>query len=196
MKANVLLYFVKYPRPGKVKTRLARTLGNERAAFVYRELAEKNLAILKPLTERGILIVITFDPPQSEALMRFWLSNRYEYLAQQGEGLGERLENAFQESFKNRAQKVIAVGSDILGLEPGLVEEAFMRLDDEDVVLGPAQDGGYYLIGTSRFVPELFHNIPWSTDRVLNETLSIIKEENLTVYQLKELEDLDEIKER
>jgi len=187
-----LLYFVKYPEPGKVKTRLAKTVGFEEAARRYRDLAEMNLKNLNSLTSQHVSIIITFDPPESESRMRSWLSDRYSYLPQSGPELGSRLRNAFQEMFQKGARKVLAIGSDTLGLEAKVVEEAFRELDSHDVVLGPAKDGGYYLIGLSRYEPELFQGIPWSSSSVLSTTLFIIQKKRLIFHLLKEMEDLDE----
>lgn len=188
---SIILYFVKYPTPGKVKTRLAKRIGIHEAAQKYRELAESNLKTLDSLSEK-VSITVAFDPPDAHDLTRDWLSDRYAFLAQQGGNLGERLHNAFQEAFDNGASKVFAIGSDTLGLETSLIEDALEALEFHDVVLGPARDGGYYLIGFSRLIPELFQGIPWSTSSVLSRTISVIQQMDLSFFLLKPLEDLDE----
>lgn len=189
---NNLIYFVKYPTPGKVKTRLAKTLGPEEAALKYQKLAESNLKNLNSLLDENLMITIAFDPPDSLNETRSWLKGRYAYLPQEGCDLGKRLENAFSHAFQRDAGKVLAVGSDTLGLHADHVREALLALENHDVVLGPARDGGYYLIGTSCHEPHLFHEIPWSTSSVLSRTLSRIQEKKLTFNLLEELEDLDE----
>lgn len=193
VKRNTLLYFVKFPEPGKVKTRLAQTVGVEEAALAYRNLAIANLSILTRLDQKAISIVITFDPAGKEAEVKSWLCGDFSYVPQQGSGLGERLQNAFQCAFQNGSEKVIALGSDTLGLSSCVVQESFDRLDESDVVIGPAKDGGYYLIGLKKGVPELFHNIPWSTSGVLETTLHKVKLKELCYGILTELEDLDEL---
>ena len=194
MNNNVLLYFVKYPAPGEVKTRLAKTVGFEEAARMYRELAGDNFKMMTPLYQRKICdLVVAFDPPDKERDFKKWFVLPCEYWAQQGNGLGERLTSAFHEAFQRQAKRVIAVGSDTLNLTADILEEAFEKLATEDVVIGPARDGGYYLIGLSRQRAQLFQNIPWSTVHVLESTLTIIRKENLNFSFLHELEDLDEM---
>jgi len=193
MKNRRILYFLKYPEPGKVKTRLAKTLGNEAACRAYRDLAVKNFRTLASLDQEGIESVIVFDPPDKEREIREWLPAAC-YFAQQGEDLGGRLHSAFQRAFDQGAETALALGSDTLGLKPELISKAFDELENYDVVLGPAKDGGYYLIGLSRLQPLLFQSIPWSTADVFSTTLARIKEIGLSCYLLPELDDLDEIK--
>lgn len=184
-----LLYFVKYPEPGKVKTRLARTLGNEAAAEAYRLLAEHNYRIIRKL--EGIETVVVFDPPEKESLIRSWLPADH-YLAQCAGALGERLIHAFSRIFHNSGSAAAALGSDTLGLTPEITAEAFDKLKSFDTVLGPARDGGYYLIGLRTSRPDLFADMPWSTSAVFDITLRRIRKMKLSFYVLDELEDLDE----
>ena len=193
LNKKVLLYFVKYPEPGRVKTRLARVLGNEEAARNYRELAERNLEILRPLEGSDVSIVVAFDPPEAEREIRSWLSDGPIYLPQKGNGLGERLRLAFERVFDSGAEKGVALGSDTLKLQAEIIERAYRALDDFDLVLGPAKDGGYYLIGLTRPLPELFQNIPWSTPAVCESTLAVAHRLDLSYFFLEELEDLDGI---
>ncbi len=192
MSKNVILYFVKFPEPGKVKTRLARTIGEEEAACIYRGLAEEIYKTLRSL--KNVYVTVVFDPPDKASQIKEWLSAADEYLAQQGADLGERLSNAFKWAFDKGYQHCAAVGSDILELKVPVIEEAFIALDTTDVVIGPAEDGGYYLIGSSSFQPELFKEISWSTDIVLQQTYSRISKLGLSYQTLVPLEDLDEMK--
>lgn len=197
MKRNLLLYFVKYPQPGKVKTRLAKTLGDTEAAERYRHLAEDNLKAFAPLHAQGLLKgVIAFDPADKRREIENWLSSHYEYLPQEGEDLGERLTHAFSFAFNQGYKRVVALGSDTLKLNSNHIRQSLDVLERYDVVLGPAGDGGYYLIGLSAARPLLFKNIPWSTPGVLSATLQQIKKEKLSHYLLDTLEDLDELKTR
>ena len=190
---DALIVFVRYPEAGKVKTRLAQSVGAEAAARIYRDLVESNLKILLPLKEVGIEIVISFDPPQKEEAVKQWLSGPYRYLSQAGGDLGCRMCDAFETLFKEGGKKAILIGSDTLGLTPSLIRQGFQALQHSQVVMGPAKDGGYYLIGLSRPWPRLFENIPWSTSDVLRLTLERAKEEHLSCLLLDELEDLDKI---
>lgn len=192
MKDRRVLYFVKYPEPGKVKTRLARTVGAERAAELYRELAERNFKLLRETAGSGFSLQVAYDPPESEERIQSWLAGASRFFPQKGDGLGERLRWAFDSAFGEGVRQVIALGSDTLGLKPELISKAFEELENSDVVLGPAKDGGYYLIGLARPEPKLFQGIPWSTERVLSETITRAKEAKLSYYLLTELEDLDE----
>ncbi len=194
MAYKCVLYFVKYPEPGKVKTRLAKSIGNEAAANAYRGLAESGFRTLQELTASEFKITVMFDPPEKESEIKEWLSGASDYVAQKGNDLGERLTQAFQESFGEEACAVIALGSDTLGLKKEVIEKAFDNLQFYDVVIGPAKDGGYYLIGCKEFHESLFENIPWSTPEVLKATLGWTREEELSHCLLPELEDLDELK--
>jgi rSAM/selenodomain-associated transferase 1 len=191
-KTNTVLYFVKYPLPGQVKTRLARTIGPQEAARVYQELAENNYKVLSLAKDTDI--VIMFDPPRNEKEIKQWLSGANSYVAQKGEDLGERLSHAFQWAFDHGYQAVTVVGSDILELTPTIVEQSFVALTRSDVVIGPAKDGGYYLIGLSSHQPKLFEGINWSTSVVLSQTYRIIGTLRLKFSTLCPLEDLDDIK--
>jgi len=205
MGPNVLLYFVKYPTPGKVKTRLAKTVGEQEAARLYRGLVEKNLKVIVPLHQRNICdLVIVFDPPEKREDIKRWLSLWCEYLPQCGSGLSERLTYAFSEAFSAKGgsafggqkggKRVMALGSDTLGLTSDIIQQGFDALKSNDVVVGPAEDGGYYLIGLNSFQPGFFQGIPWSTDAVLQQTYNRISKLGLSHHRLIQLEDLDEIK--
>jgi uncharacterized protein len=190
---QTLLYFVKLPEPGYVKTRLGKSIGMEQAATAYRLLAESNALTLRNVLDDETSVVIAYDPPDREYEMRRWLSSHFEYLAQDGAGLTERLQNAFSSAFRSGAKKAVALGSDTLGLCKETVRSAFQALDSSDVVLGPAKDGGYYLIGLKQSIPELFEQIPWSTSRVMGVTLSAAKSRGLACHILQKLEDLDDV---
>jgi len=185
-----LLYFVKYPEPGKVKTRLAKTMGNEAAARTYQLLAEHNFKAVESLD--GIDTVVAFDPPDKEPFIREWLLPAAHYLPQCGDGLGDRLIHAFDWALQKPGSAAAALGSDTLCLTPEIILDAFDKLETFDTVLGPAEDGGYYLIGLRAPQPELFIDIPWSTPAVFELTLKRIREKKLSCFILEELEDLDE----
>ena len=194
MGPKQILYFVKYPEPGKVKTRLAKTVGPEAAAKAYQGLAQSNFCVLKDHEAADVNTVVLFDPPEKELEIKEWLPGAAAYRLQRGEDLGKRLSCAFQEAFQEGAEQVLAIGSDTLGLKPEFITKAFDLLTYYDVVIGPAKDGGYYLIGFSESHTILFQDIPWSTQDVFKTTLERIAEEGLSYGFLHELEDLDEIK--
>lgn len=200
MRDKQILYFVKYPEAGKVKTRLARDMGTEEAARLYKKAAEKNLAVLAEVEEPFGLTVV-YDPPEKEAGIKVWLKpfQIEDFLPQRGAGLGERLEHAFRFAFQRRpkelpVRRVMALGSDTLALTPQIVTEGFEALEAFDCVIGPAKDGGYYLIGLNFEDAGIFRNIPWSTHEVYQSTVQYVEREELSYYRLPMLEDLDEIK--
>lgn len=200
MLPDTLIYFVKYPEPGKVKTRLAREVGPLRAAEIYRSLVEANLKVLAKI-EEPFRLILAFDPAEKEQEVREWLKPFHiiEFLPQKGADLGERLQHAFQFAFQERSkqlngQRVMALGSDTMGLTPQIINAGFEALHEYDCVIGPAMDGGYYLIGLHSEDGEIFSNIPWSTGMVYQSTVQYLERERLAYYRLPELEDLDDIK--
>lgn len=195
MPHNALIYFVKYPEPGKVKTRLAREVGDEQAAEIYRNLVESNLKILGHVSE-SFRLILAFDPPDKEKEVKAWLEPLKidVFLPQAGAALGERLENAFDVAFSEKAKRVMALGSDTLQLTPEIISEGFESLKEKDCVIGPARDGGYYLIGLASSIPGIFENIPWSTSLVCQNTIQYLTHWEWDYHLLPRLEDLDEAK--
>lgn len=186
---HTLIAFVKEPRPGTVKTRLARHVGDEDAAELYRVLAEEELRRTAPVTgEYGRLLF--FAPQTARAAVEAWLPGEV-CLPQQGRDLGERMSNAFEEAFRSGARRVAIVGSDVPWCGRAHVREALTALEGHDLVLGPTTDGGYYLLAVSRPRPQLFTGIPWSTAEVLPRTLARAGALGLSVRLLEPLEDVD-----
>jgi rSAM/selenodomain-associated transferase 1 len=163
------LVFLKYPRPGEVKTRLAASIGPRRAAALYREWIKLVLAQLQPLRDR-ILVVGYFDGATREAFGP-WLSLADEWWAQPAGDLGERLRAGF-EAAHARGGPVVAIGTDCLELDAPLLQAAFGALEENPAVFGPSLDGGYYLVGTARELPGFFRDIPWSSACTLSAHLS------------------------
>ena len=190
VQKNVLIVFVKFPEPGKVKTRIARDLGAERAAEIYSQMAARIIHdVSGPDTYRTI---IYFDPPAREDEIRTWLgANSLSYESQSGGTIGDRMSNAFHKVFSEGTERAVLIGTDIPEITADAVSAAFVLLDDADVVLGPAEDGGYYLIGLKRFEPILFRDIDWGTNTVYNRTLDRIVEKNLGHKLLDTLKDID-----
>ncbi|RME89643.1 MAG: DUF2064 domain-containing protein [Verrucomicrobia bacterium] len=188
--AGRLLVFARFPRPGQAKTRLIPALGPDGAAALQRRMTEHLLGSWRALLATGIALEVRHDGASDRA-MRRWLGPGFRYAAQ-GEGdLGARLKRAFAEAFQRGAPRVVAAGTDCPALDATRLRVAFAALAKADVVLGPAADGGYYLIGSNRFCPALFDDIPWGTDEVLAATLERIRQNSLTVHLLPELPDVD-----
>jgi rSAM/selenodomain-associated transferase 1 len=144
---DVLAVFVKSPEPGQVKTRLANEIGPEAAAALYRRLARAVLA--DNIATGSHRTVVWFAPPEQGASVRSWLSGLAvdEFIAQYGGGLGQRMMGTFGRHSRQGARRVVLIGSDCPDVDRAVVRRAFDALDQSDLVLGPSQDGGFYLIG-------------------------------------------------
>lgn len=185
-----ILFFIKYPDPGLVKTRLSHDLGPDEAADLYGRFVQHMLGKLRTL---GHPLVICFHPEQKRQVFVDWLGTEYEFLPQYGADLGERMECAFDLVFAQMVRKAVLVGGDIPDLPTRFIKDALVELETFDVVLGPAMDGGYYLIGfrNDSFTPEVFKDVSWSTKSVLNKTISALKEARRSVFLLPQWEDVD-----
>jgi len=185
-----LLIFMRTPQPGKVKTRLARSLGTEKAAEFYRLCTDTTIGEIKQLS-RVVERYIFFAEPVDKYEMRHLDGLGFKVAVQEGESLGQRLCNAFGRVLEKGAQKVVIVASDVPDLSAKIIKEAISGLDNSDVVIGPCYDGGYYLIGMKELHEELFDSISWGTERVYQQTLDAAKKKGLTVSQLPILIDID-----
>jgi len=183
---EALIIFAKKPELGKVKTRLAATIGNEQTLFIYQKLIEHTITVTKELSVDKIVFY-------SDSIVEKdnWDSGIYQKKLQSGNDLGDRMKNAFKSSFTAGYEKVVIIGTDCFELNETLINKAFERLNNYDAVIGPAKDGGYYLLGLKNFNPSLFENIEWSTDKVLKQTIEFSKQLNLSVFLLPELSDID-----
>ncbi|MEQ9620104.1 MAG: TIGR04282 family arsenosugar biosynthesis glycosyltransferase [Deltaproteobacteria bacterium] len=189
---NTLIVFAKYPEPGKVKTRLAEDLGAERAAAIYSYMAET--VINNVCNTANYWTEIFFDPPEKDKEIRSWLGNTPDsYLPQQGHTLGEKISNAFRTVFSGVSDRAVIIGTDCVDVSADTVAYAFECLRHHDLVVGPADDGGYYLLGLKSYEPEIFRNIDWSTDQVLKQTIERIKERGLSFFMLETLMDIDTV---
>jgi len=184
-----ILLFLKAPRPGRVKTRLAATVGGERAVEIYRTLVERQLAALPA----GWQVEIRFDPEDAGPEMAEWLGEGFTYRPQVPGDLGDRMIQALRTAFSEGDAPVFCVGADCPELVSGDFEEARGQLENgADLVFGPATDGGYYLLGLSRFCPEVFEKIPWRSPETLKQSLSRSAEHGRRVGLLEEKSDVDE----
>jgi hypothetical protein len=189
--ADCLVVFVKEPRAGRVKTRLAAALGDEAAAAVYRTIAEGVVAGTLPEAGEYERLVF-YDPPDAGERMRSWLPAGR--LRKQAAGdVGARMADAFARCFARGARRVAIVGSDAPAVGRAEAREAFAALGAHDVVLGPAHDGGYWLVGLRAPQPALFEGVAWSTPSVLAETLARAAARGLSVARLDPRRDVDTI---
>jgi rSAM/selenodomain-associated transferase 1 len=184
-----LIVFLKHPEPGTVKTRLAPALGHEIAAALYRALAEEVLRATVPRSGEYETLFF-FDPPEAAEAMHEWLPGM-RLRPQSAGNLGVRMTGAFARAFERGARRVAIIGTDTPAVNRETVAGALAALDEADVVVGPAEDGGYYLLALRGPHPELFENVGWSTPAVLDETLARAAKAGLRVRQLHRLRDID-----
>jgi rSAM/selenodomain-associated transferase 1 len=172
MQHKAIIVLIKSPDRVLVKSRLAESIGDDRARILYRYFVEDLLDIL---AGQDVPLRIYFQPPDAKEDIARWLGNRYDLFPQRGGDLGERMREAFEETFQQGYRSALLIGSDAPDLTAPIFQEGFGVLSMHDAVLGPSMDGGYYLIGfrDDTFRPEIFEGIPWSTNVVFQKTLEI-----------------------
>ncbi|CAA0222723.1 conserved hypothetical protein [Tenacibaculum maritimum] len=184
MNKNLLLIFTRNPELGKVKTRLAKAVGNETALTIYKFLLDKTKKVTQNLNcDKAVYYSVQVRNHD------IWEEKNYQKKLQKGEDLGIRMHNAFQEAFENNYEKVLIIGSDLYDLTPNHIHEAFDKLNSNEVVIGPAKDGGYYLLGMKKLIPSIFKNKNWGTSSVRKDTLKDL--EKVNVHLLEPLNDVD-----
>ncbi len=189
MGEKQLLLFVKNTELGKVKTRLAKTIGAEKALYIYKALLHHTSTISAKVSALRKVYYTNFIASNDE-----FESSKFEKRLQASGDLGDKMYAGIKESFGERAEKVVVIGSDCYEINESIIEKAFESLSNFDYVLGPAKDGGYYLIGMKERNKAVFENMVWSTENVLLDTILCIKEQNKTYFLLPTLTDVDEEK--
>jgi len=183
---NQLIIFAKNPVLGKVKTRLASTIGDKKALEVYKELLDHTCSIASKVDVEKKVYYSDFINNDD-----LWNNANFEQELQHGNDLGKRMSNAFKETFKSFNGKVVVIGTDCKELSTEIIDQAFSGLEYADIVIGPALDGGYYLIGMKSLEEKIFENIDWSTSAVLEQTIDKIDTKRLSFLLLKTLSDID-----
>lgn len=182
---------MRYPEPGKAKTRLIPALGAAGAADLYREMAEYTLAQVQALQKQKAIEVEIRFAGGTQNCMEGWLGKHWKYVSQ-GEGdLGDRMGRSFQDAFQDGMQRTVIIGTDCPEVDSAVLDSAFQALHHYDLVIGPATDGGYYLIGQRHPMPEIFSQIPWSTSEVFEKTMTIVETLGITISCLPMLSDVD-----
>lgn len=181
---KALIIFTRNPELGQCKTRLAKSIGDENALEVYKLLLNHTASVAKEVKADRYVFY-------SKNIVRedLWDVGTFRKKLQKGDELGQRMHNAFVELLEMGYEKVAIIGSDLLDLDAEIVNDAFAQLDFNDVVIGPALDDGYYLLGMKNLYHQLFENKDWGTSSVLQSTLKDLQ--NSTVHLLKELNDID-----
>lgn len=183
---TALIIFVKNPELGKVKTRLAQTMGEEAALNIYTQLLEHTSKITQECKAQGLVFFSSTLPIEDP----LWPKNHFQYHLQEEGNLGDRIKAAFQIAFENH-EKVLIIGSDCPGINPTIIHQADLALNQHDAVIGPAKDGGYYLLGLKKFHPSLVENIAWSQASVFEQTVSAMDQLQWTYQTLEVLSDVD-----
>ncbi|WP_293335722.1 TIGR04282 family arsenosugar biosynthesis glycosyltransferase [Microcoleus sp. CAWBG58] len=193
MISEKLIVFTRYPEPGKAKTRLIPVLGKTGAANLHRLMAQKAIAraLSLSLQNSGRLSVEIHYTGGSQQQMQEWLGTDIIYQNQIEGDLGAKMTAAFQQSFNSGVDKAVIIGTDCPALKVEIMAQAFDKLSQHDLVLGPATDGGYYLIGLRRSIPELFNGIKWGTSEVFASTRAIAQNLDLNIAYLPTLADID-----
>ena len=183
-KENLIIIFTRNPELGKVKTRLAKTIGDESALNIYKFLLKH--------TEKTIRNINSDKAVYCSVKIRdndIWDKTIYQKYQQKGGDLGIKMHNAFKDAFLSGYKKVVIVGSDLFDLQPKHIDEAFQKLENNNIVIGPAEDGGYYLLGMKTLNSLVFQNKDWGTATVFQNTINDLQNES--VFLLEELNDID-----
>lgn len=184
-----IILFLRAPEKGQVKTRLSVRFSDEEILRLYEGFVFDTLDAARTVSP----ISLYGWPPETFEIIKRWTGEQFPVFPQQGNDIGEKMSTAFVEIFQNNCLQALLIGTDIPDISSDLLTQAFQGLDSHDLVIGPAKDGGYYLIGFNHdaFDPDLFSGIEWSTSSVFNETLEMIRQKDLSFYTLPELNDID-----
>ncbi len=187
---NLLLIFTRNPQLGKCKTRLAATVGNQTGLDIYKFLLNHTVSITKNLnTTKTVYYSDTIWEND------IWDTPIFTKKLQNGSDLGDRMQRAFQEGFEEGFERIIVIGSDMYDLSQTDLETAFYQLDNADIVIGPAEDGGYYLLGMKYLEPNVFKDKAWGTNTVLQDTLTDLQHKKITLLERRNDVDIyDDIK--
>jgi len=192
MERQGLIIFVKAPGAATVKSRLAKAIGEENARMLYRHFVAD---IMETMGRGPFDVRLFFYPPDQQESVAAWLGRDRRCEPQQGNDLGERMDHAFRKVFAEGYDSLLLIGSDLPDLPAAIVEEGFATLRANDCVIGPAEDGGYYLIGfkAAAFLPDAFRNLPWGTGGICESTCRIIRGKGLRLSILPRWRDIDTI---
>jgi rSAM/selenodomain-associated transferase 1 len=190
---KILVVMAKKPEKGKVKTRLCPPLSQEQAMNLYQNFLLDKIEQVSKV--KNVLPTLAYAPESAEKFFREIVPKNFELMPQNGLDLGERLTNVFEELFSDNFEQIVIIGSDSPTLPTSYIEKSFFLLNkkDIDVVLGPCDDGGYYLIGSKSFISSLFEEISWSTSKAYDETIKRIEISDLRLATSPVWYDVDSI---
>ncbi|MEP0711627.1 MAG: TIGR04282 family arsenosugar biosynthesis glycosyltransferase [Algoriphagus sp.] len=185
MKDGIII-FQKNAELGKVKTRLAATIGDQGAFDAYRRLVAYTHKVASKCAAEKVVFYTNFLENDRSAY-----PSGYRFELQSGEDLGDRMKNAFGQLFAEKYDRLVIIGTDCAEITPEHISEAFEVLEKQEVVIGPAHDGGYYLLGMRAFFPSVFDGIPWSTDQVAELTINYLETNSISYGRMATLSDVD-----
>jgi rSAM/selenodomain-associated transferase 1 len=186
-QSSLVIIFYRNPELGKVKTRLAKTIGEEMALAIYIKLSSHTRQTTEQLKVDKAVYYSHFVDTEDH-----WPNELYYKEVQHGNDLGEKMSNALADAFAKGYQRVCVIGTDCLELTPSIIDTAFFQLEKFDAIIGPARDGGYYLLGMKKLFPEFFQNKAWSTNTIASDTIADFKKLGLRYFCLETLTDVDE----
>ena len=186
-KQRLLMIFYRNPELGKVKTRLAASIGDDKALAVYLDLAAHTRQITEAARSDKVVFYSDYIDTEDN-----WNSEPFQKELQKGDDLGSRMENAFNWAFQSGYHSACIIGTDCFDLTAQLIDQAFTALEVFDVVIGPARDGGYYLLGMNKLHANFFKQKDWGTHTVYSDTLEDIGNLDLQFSLLPILTDVDE----
>ena len=181
-----MIIFVKNPIEGEVKTRLASSLGDEKALEVYQQLLKITAGVAEDVNAEKLVSYSKYVEESDD-----FDETIFDKSVQKKGNLGEKMKHAFRDGFDEGFNRIVLIGSDCPEITQSLIDEAFIELSEADSVIGPSDDGGYYLIGLSRFIPEIFDDVEWSTSSVFSSTIKALDDLEATYHVLKKLNDID-----
>lgn len=188
---DAIIVFAKYPEEGSVKTRLAKTTGNKFAAKFYKLCAEHTFGELKKFSQQRHKVYVFYSLEKDKQRIQSWINFDFSYFYQTGEELGEKMFNAFGKVFEDEIEKAVIIGTDLPDISSEIIRLALTSLEKYDAVIGPSNDGGYYLLGIKQLTKKLFEGIKWSSGSVFSKTIEILNGQNQEVKILPELIDID-----
>ncbi len=189
-----IILFTRFPQPGRVKTRMIDRLGSQGAAKLHTKMTEKVICQIQPALQKRKIELQIYYCGGSQQEMANWLGRNCTLCIQQGSDLGQRMEHAFTQTIQQGAERILLIGSDCPDITADIISNGLKKLNNHDLVLGPAADGGYYLIGLRTHgneIATLFNSIDWGTDQVLEQTLTQAKKGELSCTLLPQLHDID-----
>lgn len=186
-KKKGLIIFQKNLELGKVKTRLAKSVGDDEALKIYKLLLDHTHHQIQDLNAQILLYFSSFKEEDH------YFDERYLSYIQSVGNLGDKMKSAFKDQFESGFEKLIIIGTDCPDINSKFIEDAFDKLEKSEVVIGPSEDGGYYLLGMSTFISEIFNDIPWSSEKVFSETTEFLTGKKIEFSLLPLLSDVDYI---